>query len=125
MRVAPNRRRRSEALDAKEGDTVRRLAGSGGPPIGGKGTAIELIFPLEAGQLLSAHQVPQAHRSVVGRGESQPPVRGRRYSCDTPPVPGQPLDPAMGPALVEGTIRDVLGVGGTDPLPSRLRAAAA
>jgi hypothetical protein len=41
------------------------------------------------------------------------------------PVPGQPLDPATGATLVEGTIRDVLGVGGTDPLPSRLRAVAA
>jgi hypothetical protein len=41
------------------------------------------------------------------------------------PVPGQPLDPATGATLVEGTIRDVLGVGGADPLPSRLRAAAA
>ena len=33
------------------------------------------------------------------------------------PVPGQPLDPSMGATLVEGTIRDVLGVGGADPLP--------
>jgi hypothetical protein len=41
------------------------------------------------------------------------------------PVPGQPLDPAGGMTLVEGTIRDVLGVGGADPLPSRLRAVAA
>jgi hypothetical protein len=41
------------------------------------------------------------------------------------PVPGQPLDPATGATLVEGTVRDVLGVGGTDPLPSRLRAVAA
>jgi hypothetical protein len=40
------------------------------------------------------------------------------------PVPGQPLDPATGATLVEGTIRDVLGVGGTDSLPSRLRAVA-
>jgi hypothetical protein len=41
------------------------------------------------------------------------------------PVPGQPLDPATGATLVEGTIRDVLGVGGADPLPLRLRAVAA
>jgi hypothetical protein len=41
------------------------------------------------------------------------------------PVPGQPLDPAMGPALVEGTVRDVLGVGAMDSLPARLRAVAA
>ena len=41
------------------------------------------------------------------------------------PVPGQPLDTAAGITLVEGTIRDVLGVGGGDPLPSRLHAAAA
>ena len=41
------------------------------------------------------------------------------------PVPGQPVDPAMGAALVEGTIRDALGVGATDSLPSRLRAVAA
>ncbi|HZW29489.1 MAG TPA: hypothetical protein VFF52_02215 [Isosphaeraceae bacterium] len=40
------------------------------------------------------------------------------------PVPGQPLDPALGPALVEGTIRDALGVGKTDSLPLRLRAVA-
>jgi hypothetical protein len=31
----------------------------------------------------------------------------------------------MGPALVEGTVRDVLGVGATDSLPARLRAIAA
>ena len=41
------------------------------------------------------------------------------------PVPGQPVDPATGATLVEGTIRDVLGVGGADPLPLRLRAVAA
>ena len=41
------------------------------------------------------------------------------------PVPGQPLDPAMGATLVEGTIRDVLGVGRGDPLPARLHAVAA
>ena len=41
------------------------------------------------------------------------------------PVPGQPLDPSAGVALVEGTIRDTLGVGGGDPLPARLRDVAA
>jgi hypothetical protein len=41
------------------------------------------------------------------------------------PMPGQPLDPSAGVALVEGTIRDALGVGGGDPLSSRLRDAAA
>jgi hypothetical protein len=41
------------------------------------------------------------------------------------PVPGQPLDPGTAATLVEGTIRDVLGVGGGDPLPLRLRAVAA
>ena len=40
------------------------------------------------------------------------------------PTPGQPIDPAAGISLVEGTIRDVLGVGGIDPLSSRLRAVA-
>jgi hypothetical protein len=37
------------------------------------------------------------------------------------PVPGQPLDHGAGMALVEGTIRDVLGVGGANPLPTRFR----
>jgi hypothetical protein len=41
------------------------------------------------------------------------------------PVPGQPLDASAGITLVEGTVRDVLGVGSGDPLPSRLRDAAA
>jgi hypothetical protein len=41
------------------------------------------------------------------------------------PVPAQPLDPMTGATLVEGTIRDVLGVKVPDPLPSRLRAVAA
>jgi hypothetical protein len=40
------------------------------------------------------------------------------------PLPGQPIDPSAGVALVEGTIRDVLGVGVGDSLPSRLRDAA-
>jgi hypothetical protein len=37
------------------------------------------------------------------------------------PVPGQPVDHGAGMALVEGTIRDVLGVGGANPLPTRFR----
>ena len=41
------------------------------------------------------------------------------------PVPGQPLDPATGLTLVEGTIRDVLGVGRPDSLHFRLGAVAA
>ncbi len=41
------------------------------------------------------------------------------------PVPGQPIDPATAATLVEGTIRDVLGVGAGDALPLRFRAAAA
>jgi hypothetical protein len=41
------------------------------------------------------------------------------------PVPGQPLDPATGVTLVEGTIRDVLGVGRPDSLRLRLGAVAA
>ena len=41
------------------------------------------------------------------------------------PVPGQPLDPATGVTLVEGTIRDVLGVGRPDSLHLRLGAVAA
>jgi hypothetical protein len=41
------------------------------------------------------------------------------------PVPGQPINPATGLTLVEGTIRDVLGVGRADSLHSRLGAVAA
>jgi hypothetical protein len=41
------------------------------------------------------------------------------------PVPGQPVDPAATMALVEGSVRDVLGVGAGDPLPRRLREAEA
>ena len=37
------------------------------------------------------------------------------------PLPGQPLDRGAGMALVEGTIRDVLGVGGANALPTRFR----
>src|SRR3954468_17433469 len=40
------------------------------------------------------------------------------------PVPGQPLDPTLGAELIEGTIRDVLGVGGAEPLPLTLGAVA-
>jgi hypothetical protein len=36
------------------------------------------------------------------------------------PMPGQTPDPTAGVAIVEGTIKDVLGVGGADPLPNRL-----
>jgi hypothetical protein len=45
-------------------------------------------------------------------------------TMQTEPVPGQPIDPSAAVTLVEGTIRDVLGVGGGDPLPPRLRDAA-
>jgi hypothetical protein len=41
------------------------------------------------------------------------------------PLPGQPLDRGAGMALVEGTIRDVLGVGGANALPLRFREVAA
>jgi hypothetical protein len=41
------------------------------------------------------------------------------------PVPGQPVDPAAGVALVEGVIRDALGVGRVDSLPLGLGALAA
>jgi hypothetical protein len=41
------------------------------------------------------------------------------------PVPGQPIDPGTGVKLVEGTIRDVLGVGRADSLQLRLGAVAA
>jgi hypothetical protein len=34
------------------------------------------------------------------------------------PIPGQPLDPSAGIALVEGVIRDVLGAGSVNSLPS-------
>lgn len=45
-------------------------------------------------------------------------------TMQTEPVPGQPIDPSVAVTLVEGTIRDVLGVGGGDPLQARLRDAA-
>jgi hypothetical protein len=40
------------------------------------------------------------------------------------PLPGRPLDPAAAVALVDGTIRDVLGVGRVDSLPLGLGALA-
>ena len=40
------------------------------------------------------------------------------------PAPGQVPDPALGPRLVEGTIKDVLSGGRVDPLPERLQGVA-
>jgi hypothetical protein len=41
------------------------------------------------------------------------------------PIPGQPLDPSAGTALVEGVIRDVLGAGSVSSLPSGIGGLAA
>jgi hypothetical protein len=41
------------------------------------------------------------------------------------PVPGQPIDPAQAAAVLQETIRDVLGGSTTDPLPARLQGVAA
>ena len=41
------------------------------------------------------------------------------------PIPGQPLDPSAGIALVEGVIRDVLGAGSVSSLPSGIGGLAA
>lgn len=40
------------------------------------------------------------------------------------PIPGQPPDPSLGAALVEGTVRDFLAGGRADPLPGKLQAVA-
>ncbi len=41
------------------------------------------------------------------------------------PVPGQPVDPAQAAAVLQETIREVLGGSTTDPLPARLQGVAA
>ena len=41
------------------------------------------------------------------------------------PIPGQPINPAAGVTLIEGTIRDALGVGRVDSLHLKLDAVAA
>ncbi len=41
------------------------------------------------------------------------------------PVPGQPIDPTQAAAVIQDTIREVLGGSASDPLPARLQSVAA
>jgi hypothetical protein len=98
--------------------------------IEGRGMSLEGDEPIAIDRLLPPMEEP-ADRWLLRRAATEvlhdEGLRFIRFGNTIlpEPMPSQPLDPAMGATLVEGTIRDVLGVGGADSLPLRLRAVAA
>jgi hypothetical protein len=98
--------------------------------IAGRGMIIEGEEPVAIDRLLPPSVEPEGRwllRRAATEALNDDGLRFIRFGSTVlpEPVPGRQPDPATGTALVGGTIKDVLGVGGPDPLPARLRDVAA
>ncbi|WP_406695593.1 hypothetical protein V5E97_31750 [Singulisphaera sp. Ch08] len=98
--------------------------------IAGRGLILQGDEPIDLDRLLPPSVEPEARwllRRAATEALNDEGLRFIRFGSSVlpEPLPGQPPDPSAGAALVGGTIRDVLGVGGPDPLPARLRDVAA